>query len=235
MRFMPIMNYMGMTSRYNEFGRIVIRSPYGDLNKFLVSMLVVSDVPTGIVAMLAHLIDVTKSMYFEALKSVNKNILLIRKNKNGHYKFEVICENQTIDRIIVLVDSDPTDETFSSIGILTPMRKNYDFKLENFNSAAFKTNFLYDKPALKQLIKKFGIEYDDESLTTIANKNKYDKDIEKIQHGGYSNLKRRFRGAKRMVKQHALGMSASMSKTLKPKESTMGMAVDMSEPQQNPQ
>lgn len=234
MRFMPIMNYMGMTSRYNEFGRIIIRSPYGDFNKFLVSMLVVSDMQTGIVALLAHLTEVTKSVYFEALKSVNKNILLIRKNKNGHYKFEVICENQTIDRIIVLVDSDPTDETFSSIGILTPMRKNYDFKLENFNSAAFKTNFLYDKPALKQLIKKFGIEYD-ASLTTIANKNKYDKEIAGIQHGGYSNLKRRFRGAKRMVKQHVLGMSASMSKTLKPKESTMGMVVDVSQPRQNRQ
>ena len=215
MRFMPIMNYMGMTSKYNEFGRIIIRTPYGDLNKLLVSMLVVSDMPTGIVALFAHLSDARKSMYFEALKSVNKNILLIRKNKNGHYKFEVICENKTIDRILVLVDSDPTDETFTSIGILTPMRKNYHFKLEYFNSVAFKTNFLYDKTTLTQLINKFGIDY--VSLTTIDGKNKYEKDIQQITHGDYSNLKRRFRGAKRMVKQHVLGMSASMSKTLKPK------------------
>ena len=216
MRFMPIMNYMGMTSRYNEFGRIIIRSPYGDLNRSLVSMLVASDMQTGMITLMAHYTKRTKSEYFVALKGVNKNIFLIRKNKNGHYKFEVICENSAVEHIVVLVDFDPSDETFNSIGILTPLRKNYDFNLENFNLPAFKKNFLYDKTTLTQLINKFGIKHYD-SLQTIASNHKYDPDVNEVKHGDYSNLKRKFRGARRMVKQHVFGWSASMSKTLKPK------------------
>lgn len=140
------LDYVGTTSTYNEFGRVIIRTPNGDMNEALIYMALSKNIEQYMLTLnVKREVNMNvkreekettrkKKFYDTLTKSYNTNIFLINKNRRGHYKFKVMHENKNDQLILVLIDTHPhKDNDMSSIGILTPLKKTSEFI---FNEAA---------------------------------------------------------------------------------------------------
>ena len=135
------LDYVGTTSTYNEFGRVIIRTPNGDMNEALINMALSKDMDQYMLKLNVKREDhgnpskknfyATLTRVYKGMYVYNTNIFLINKNKRGHYKFKVIHENKADQNILVLIDTHPhKDNDMSSIGILTPLKKTSEFKFD---------------------------------------------------------------------------------------------------------
>lgn len=184
------LDYVGTTSTYNEFGRVIIRTPNGDMNQALIYMALSKNIEQYMLTLNVKREDNEtkgKQYFYDILTGLYKtNIFLINKNRRGHYKFKVMHENKNDKLILVLIDTHPHKD-MSSIGILTPLKKTSEFI---FNEAAVPdlsrhhvnaqgtaeilapatlnvatvnpAHIFYNYASFKQLVKKFGITLDSE-------------------------------------------------------------------------
>ena len=203
-----VFGYMYSSSKYNEFGRVILKTPFPELNLLLIAICITKYItPANFKYITDDMWDDTdfeKSIFFIYLKEIlNFSIFMITKNRNGHYKFKVI--NSVPDTpILVLIDSDPNEITMSSIGILTPHKTDKDI-----------TNVLFTFAEFKNLVKKFHITVEDsDGLDEIAAKNAFNDDGKQKKRRVISRIKQNFRAVKRGFKQYVLKESVSVSKTL---------------------
>ena len=116
-----VFGYVYSTSKYNDFGRVILKTPFPELNSMLIESCLSEDNDTADINN-AHNIrrlyvsHTKKKTFLELLKLHNskQSIFIIKKNRNGHYKFEM-----------------------SSIGVLSPHKtdkgpKNVFFTIDNF-------------------------------------------------------------------------------------------------------
>lgn len=212
-----VFGYVYSTSKYNDFGRVILKTPFPELNSMLIESCLSEDNDTADINN-AHNIrrlyvsHTDKQTFLELLKQHHESkhsIFIIKKNRNGHYKFEVIKSvNNT--PILVLIDSDPNEIDMSSIGILTPHKtdkgpKDVLFTIHNFNS----------------FVKKFRITVGDAyDLNRIADQNAFNDGDMPNKRRVISRIRQNFRAVKRGFKQYVLKESVSMSRTVDQPKST---------------
>lgn len=223
------LDYVGTTSTYNEFGRVIIRTPNGKLNETLIKLALGEGIIDNYLrddkSQLGFLdIDNNKDTIFQTLSISNRNVFCIKKNINGHYKFQVICENKEDKHILVLIDTNPNNTNdLSSIGILTPCKSTHEFihditnsKIERGvgNAVIRHEHILYNFESFKLLVKKFHIGTINEStLGSIARRNAYDTGQQVKKRGIASKVRRGINIGRRGFKQYVMNESASMSQT----------------------
>ena len=222
------LDYVGTTSTYNEFGRVIIRTPNGKLNQYLIDLAlgdgIIDDLLMGDKSKLEESDIVSKDNILNTLSKSHRNVFCIKKNINGHYKFQVICENKENKHILVLIDTNPSnDNDLSSIGILTPCKSTNEFihgitnsKIEGGvgNVVIRHEHILYNFESFKLLVKKFHIGTTNEStLGSIASHNEYVKNQQVKKRGIASKVRRGINIGRRGFKQYVMNESASMSQT----------------------
>jgi len=224
------LDYVGTTSTYNEFGRVIIRTPNGEMNGELIEMAlntgIVNDMLTTNEKKIFPSTD--KTLFLQGLVEYKKNIFLINKNRNGHYKFKVISENLNLPNILVLIDTKPREHYLNSVGILTPCKSTREFlhnisnpKIDSLsgNAVIKPDHILYTHTTFKQLVKKFGIYQIDNineqyvRLAVVANQNKYEETDNQKRPGLLTKIRRGVNIGRRGFKQYVMNESASMSKT----------------------
>ena len=224
-----ILDYVGTTSTYNEFGRVIIRTPNGVLNQTLIELALVNGIRDDLLKNDQSKLDisdrvVTKDDIIHTLSKSTRNVFCIKKNINGHYKFQVICENKEDAHILVLIDTNPRNvNDLSSIGILTPCKSTREFvhsitnpeTEDGVGTAVIEhKHILYDFKSFKLLVKKFGIGTTDEStLGSIARRNAFDNNQTFKTRGIVSKVRRGINIGRRGFKQYVMNESASMSQT----------------------
>lgn len=206
-----VFGYVYSTSKYNEFGRVILKTPFPDLNSMLIQSCLSEDSES--VEMKEahkrreiHHPHTDKQTFLELLKDrihPHHSIFIIKKNRNGHYKFEVLKQvfNTTI---LVLIDSDPNEISTSSIGVLSPHKfdkgpKDVLFTIHNFNS----------------FVKKFRITAaeDTYNLDAIAALNAFSDDNMQPKRKVTSRIRQNLRAVKKGYRQYVLNESVSMSRT----------------------
>lgn len=227
------LDYVGTTSTYNEFGRVIIRTSNGDMNGTLIEMALDGGINDDMLTTneIISFPSPNKTLFFAGLHKCQKNVFLINKNRNGHYKFKVISENLSLPNILVLIDTKPREDDLNSVGILTPCKSTLEFvhnisqpKLDSLpgNTVIKPDNILYTFTTFKQLVKKFGI-YNIENigeqyvrLAAVANMNKYEENDHtqpEKRPGLLTKIRRGVNIGRRGFKQYVMNESASMSKT----------------------
>lgn len=204
-----VFGYMYSTSKYNEFGRVILKTPFPELNLLLIAICLIRYITQEnfklITADMWDDNDFKKLRFFIYLQDILNNIstFMIIKNRNGHYKFKVI-KSVPDTPILVLIDSDPNEISMSSIGVLTPHKTHKET-----------TNVLFTFDQFKNLVNKFHITVGDTyDLNAIAAMNAFSDDGKLKKRRVISRIKQNFRAVKRGFKQYVLKESASMSKTL---------------------
>ena len=209
-----IFGYVYSTSKYNEFGRVILKTPFPELNMLLIDLCLDIDSKyhqSKRVDAVSYTLNIyhpqtDKSKNLDLLRknTSRHSIFMIKKNVNGHYKFDVLKEVSPQTNILVLIDSDPNETSTSSIGILTPHKTD-----RGLNNAFFTFQ------GFKNLVRKFGITVtNDNTLNEIAAMNAFNKEEMPKPRRVMSRIKQNFRAVKRGFKQYVLKESASMSKTL---------------------
>ena len=210
-----VFGYVYSTSKYNEFGRVILKTPFPELNSMLIQSCLSEDseskeLKEGYTIQEIHRPNTDKKHFLGLLKERKLNsIFIIKKNRNGHYKFEVL--KQVLNTaILVLIDSDPNEISTSSIGILSPHKtdkgpKDVLFAIHNFNS----------------FVKKFhitvGETYD---LNAIANLNAFSDYNMQPKRKVTSRIRQNLRAFKKGYRQYVLNESVSMSRTVDQPKST---------------
>ena len=85
------LDYVGTTSTYNEFGRVIIRTPNGDMNEALINMALSKDMDQYMLKLNVKREDhgnpskknfyATLTRVYKGMYVYNTNIFLINKNK----------------------------------------------------------------------------------------------------------------------------------------------------------
>ena len=184
--------------RYTKFGRTIIRSKDGSKN--------ITWILAAANKMLTYPLNETQEAKYtdktSLYKAIHVQLFVFALGEDARYYLKIFKTN-TIQHALILVDDNPSsDQDFSSVGILLPT-----VRLKMIDARIVSE---YTLEGFKALLRKFRIHAENiKNFALIKQTNPLPQQNESKTSRKISRL---IRGAKRAIKQHVLGVSASMSR-----------------------